>query len=188
MDNHYHLVIETREANLAKGMRQLNGVYTRKCNWRCHKTGHIFQGRHKAIIVDRDPYLLELCRYVALNPVRAHAAGKTEDWKWSSYRATAGIDDALPFLSTNRLLARFSATRKRAFELYRIFVAEGISGRRWGHLHPFHLPVVRLNSLQRISHPVRGKAERRGSSNPAGNRNAGRGERWVGVAGNAAYT
>ena len=128
MGNHYHLVIETREANLAKGMRQLNGVYTQKCNWRYHKTGHIFQGRYKAIIVDRDPYLLELCRYVVLNPVRAHATEKTEDWKWSSYRATAGIDDVPPFLTTDRLLAQFSTTRKRALELYRIFVAEGISG------------------------------------------------------------
>ncbi len=128
MDNHYHLVIETREANLARGMRQLNGVYTQKCNWRYDRTGHIFQGRYKAIIVDRDPYLLELCRYVVLNPVRAHAAEKTEDWKWSSYRATAGIDDVPPFLTTDRLLAQFSTTRKRAFELYRMFVAEGISG------------------------------------------------------------
>ena len=128
MDNHYHLVIETREANLAKGMRQLNGVYTQKCNWKYHKTGHILQGRYKAIIVDRDSYLLELCRYVVLNPVRAHAAEKAEDWKWSSYRATAGIDDGPPFLTTDRLLAQFSATRKRAFKLYRMFVAEGISG------------------------------------------------------------
>ena len=128
MDNHYHLVIETREANLSKGMRQLNGVYTQKCNRKYHKTGHLFQGRYKAIIVDRDPYLLELCRYVVLNPVRARAAEKIEDWKWSSYRATAGIDDVPSFLAADRLLAQFSTTRKRARTLYQRFVAEGISG------------------------------------------------------------
>jgi putative transposase len=93
MDNHYHLVIETREANLSKGMRQLNGIYTQKYNWKHHRTGHVFQGRYKAIIVDRDAYLLEVCRYVVLNPVRAHAVEKIEDWKWSSYRATASLDD-----------------------------------------------------------------------------------------------
>ena len=128
MGNHYHLVIETREANLAKGMRQLNGVYTQKCNWKYQKTGYVFQGRYKAIIVDRDAYLLELCRYVVLNPVRAHAIEKTEDWKWSSYRATAGIDDVPRFLTADRLLAQFSTRRKRACELYRRFVTEGISG------------------------------------------------------------
>jgi hypothetical protein len=128
MDNHYHLVIETREANLARGMRQLNGVYTQKYNWKYHETGHVFQGRYKAIIVDRDPYFLELCRYVVLNPVRAHAAERVEDWKWSSYRATAGIDDVPPFLTVDRLLTQFSTTRKRACDLYRKFVAEGLSG------------------------------------------------------------
>jgi len=128
MDNHYHLVIETPDANLAKGMRQLNGMYTQHYNWRHQKTGHVFQGRYKAIIVDKDAYLLELCRYVVLNPVRAHAVDRPEDWKWSSYRATAGIDDALPLLTTEWLLAQFSDTRKRACGLYRKFVGKGIAG------------------------------------------------------------
>lgn len=127
MDNHYHLVIETREANLARGMRQLNGVYTQKSNWKYQKTGHVFQGRYKAIIVDRDSYFLELCRYVVLNPVRAHAVEKTEDWKWSSYRATAGSVVAPPFLATDGILGLFSRSRKRACELYRAFVTEGVS-------------------------------------------------------------
>ena len=97
MDNHYHLVIETPEGNLSRGMRQLNGMYTQKYNWKYHKTGHVFQGRYKAIIVDKDSYLLELCRYVALNPVRAHVVEEPEDFRWSSYRATAGIDKAPSF-------------------------------------------------------------------------------------------
>jgi putative transposase len=128
MDNHYHLVIETREANLSKGMRQLNGIYTQKYNWKHHKTGHVFQGRYKAIIVDRDAYLLELCRYVVLNPVRAHAVEKIEDWKWSSYRTMASLDDTPAFLAADELLALFSKNKKRARELYRRFVAEGITG------------------------------------------------------------
>ena len=86
MDNHYHLVIETPEGNLSRGMRQLNGMYTQKYNWKYHKTGHVFQGRYKAIIVDKDSYLLELCRYVALNPVRAQVVEEPEDFRSSSYR------------------------------------------------------------------------------------------------------
>jgi len=109
-------------------MRQLNGMYPQKYNWRHQKTGHVFQGRYKAIIVDKDAYLLEFCRYVVLNPVRAHAVDRPEDWKWSSYRATAGIDDALPLVTTEWLLAQFSDTRKRAFDLYRRFVVERIAG------------------------------------------------------------
>ncbi len=69
MDNHYHLIIETLDGNLSKGMRQLNGVYTQATNRRHLRSGHLFQGRYKAILVDKDQYLLELARYVVLNPV-----------------------------------------------------------------------------------------------------------------------
>ena len=127
MDNHYHLVIETPEGNLSRGMRQLNGIYTQKYNGKYHKTGHIFQGRFKAILVDKDSYLLELCRYVALNPVRAYMIEKPEDFRWSSYRSTAGFDKAPPFLVVDWLLAQFSSNRKRAESLYREFVLKGIT-------------------------------------------------------------
>ena len=127
MDNHYHLVIETPEGNLSRGMRQLNGMYTQKYNWKYHKTGHVFQGRYKAIIVDKDSYLLELSRYVALNPVRAHVVEEPEDFQWSSYRATAGIDKAPSFLVVDWLLAQFSHNRKRAEKLYKEFVLKGIT-------------------------------------------------------------
>ena len=79
MDNHYHLMIETTEANLSAGMRQLNGVYTQRFNRRHRRVGHVFQGRFKAIVVDRDSYLLELCRYVVLNPVRARMVREAKD-------------------------------------------------------------------------------------------------------------
>ena len=71
MDNHYHLLIETPDGNLSLGMRQLNGVYTQLFNRRHSRVGHLFQGRFKAIVVQKDSHLLEACRYVVLNPVRA---------------------------------------------------------------------------------------------------------------------
>jgi REP element-mobilizing transposase RayT len=71
MSNHYHLLIETPDANLSKGMRQLNGVYTQNFNRRHNRLGHVFQGRYKAILVEKQSYLHELARYIVLNPVRA---------------------------------------------------------------------------------------------------------------------
>ena len=90
MGNHYHLVLHTRRANLSLLMRHINGVYTQAYNRRHHKVGHLFQGRFKAILVDRDAYLLEVCRYVDLNPVRADMVSHPDDWPWSSYQAHAG--------------------------------------------------------------------------------------------------
>ena len=87
MDNHYHFVIHTRRANLSRLMRQINGIYTQAYNRRHHKVGHLFQGRFKGIIVDRDAYLLEVCRYVDLNPVRARMVRAPGNWPWSSYAA-----------------------------------------------------------------------------------------------------
>jgi REP element-mobilizing transposase RayT len=83
MSNHYHFVLETHRANLSRLMRHVNGVYTQRCNRRHQRVGHLFQGRFKAILVDRDAYLLEVCRYVDLNPVRARLVKRAEDWAWS---------------------------------------------------------------------------------------------------------
>jgi putative transposase len=91
MGNHYHLLVETPEGNLAKGMRQLNGVYTQRFNQAHARVGHVFQGRYKAILVQKEAYLLELSRYVVLSPVRARMVGEAGDWPWSNYRATAGM-------------------------------------------------------------------------------------------------
>ena len=126
MDNHYHLLIETPDGNLSKGMRQLNGIYTQKYNWRHTKTGHVFQGRYKAILVDKDNYLLELCRYVVLNPVRANMVKKPEEWKWSSYKATAGLKTIPEYLIVDWILSYFSRNKSEAQKLYRRFVREGI--------------------------------------------------------------
>lgn len=126
MDNHYHLMIQTPDGNLSKGMRQLNGIYTQASNRRHQRVGHLFQGRFKAILVDSDAYLLEVSRYVVLNPVRAGMVKKTEDWMWSSYRATAGLEDSAPWLAVDGILAQFAQRRSLAQQRYAQFVAEGI--------------------------------------------------------------
>ncbi|CAI4030911.1 Addiction module toxin RelE [Nitrospira tepida] len=135
MDNHYHLLVETPEANLSKAMRQLNGVYTQAFNRRHRRVGHVLQGRFKAIVVDRDSYLLELCRYVVLNPVRAKSTRKPETYAWSSYRATAGLAATPPFLAVDWLLSQFGRQRLAAQRKYRAFVAEGMGqGSPWEHV------------------------------------------------------
>ena len=126
MDNHYHLLIQTPDANLSKGMRQLNGVFTQTSNRRHHRVGHLFQGRFKAILVDSDAYLMELARYVVLNPVRAGMVKKPDKWMWSSYRASMGLVAAQPFLAVDGLLAQFAKRRTIAQARYARFVAEGI--------------------------------------------------------------
>ena len=126
MDNHYHLLIQTHDSNLSKGMRQLNGVYTQASNRRHQRVGHLLQGRFKAILVDSDPYLLELSRYVVLNPVRAGIVKKPADWRWSSYRASVGLEEAAAWLAIDGLLAQLAKRRSLARERYVQFVAEGI--------------------------------------------------------------
>ncbi|HET8941129.1 MAG TPA: transposase [Rudaea sp.] len=125
MSNHYHLLVETRESTLSKGMRQLNGVHTQTFNRRHRRVGHVFQGRYKAILVDRDSYLLELARYIVLNPVRAGMVRSANDWPWSSYRATAGWSEVPEWLTVDWVLSAFGTRRKPAMQVYRRFVSEG---------------------------------------------------------------
>ena len=135
MDNHYHLLIQTPDGNLSKGMRQLNGVYTQASNRRHRRVGHLFQGRFKAILVDSDAYLLELSRYVVLNPVRAGMVENPADWAWSSYRASLGLESPAPWLAVDGLLAQFAKQRDLAQQQYAQFVAEGINAASpWRHL------------------------------------------------------
>jgi REP element-mobilizing transposase RayT len=125
MSNHYHLVVETPEANLSKGMRQLNGVYTQRFNRSHQRVGHVFQGRFKAILVEKDSYLLELARYVVLNPLRARMVRRLEQWPWSSYLATCGQVSRPDWLQCDCILSQFSAQRSRAIAKYAAFVHEG---------------------------------------------------------------
>ncbi len=126
MTNHYHLLIETPEGNLSLGMRQLNGVYTQLFNKYHGRNGHLFQGRYKAILIQKDSHLLEVCRYVVLNPVRARMVEGPESWKWSSYLATAGQAKSHPCLTTDWVLGQFSGKRGKAESEYRQFIRWGI--------------------------------------------------------------
>ena len=125
MSNHYHLLIETPDANLSKGMRQLNGVYTQTHNRTHGRSGHVFQGRYKAILVQKENYLLELSRYIVLNPVRAGMVRSAKEWPWSSYRATVGQSTGIDCLYVDGLLSAFGQRRKMAIERYKKFVSEG---------------------------------------------------------------
>src|SRR5688572_30626678 len=126
MTNHYHLLLETPSPNLSPALRYLNGVYTQAFNRRHRRVGHLFQGRFQAIVVEKDAYLLELCRYVVLNPVRAGVVQAPRAYPWSSYRATAGLTEAPAWLTVDWVWEQFGHRRRAAQTAYRQFVAEGI--------------------------------------------------------------
>lgn len=126
MSNHYHVVVETVEGNLSQGMRQLNGVYTQLINRTYKRVGHVFQGRCKAILVEKDSYLLELMRYVVLNPVRAGMVADASHWPWSSHAAMLGNEPCPPWLQTDWVLAQFSQERRTAIMQYIDFVRAGV--------------------------------------------------------------
>jgi REP element-mobilizing transposase RayT len=126
MENHYHLLIDTPDGNLSIGMRQLNGIYTQRFNKRHGRVGHLFQGRFKAVLVQKDSHLLEACRYVVLNPVRAERVQRPEEWIWSSYGATAGRTKPHACLVVEWVLGQFGSEKKRAEAVYRRFVRDGM--------------------------------------------------------------
>ena len=103
MDNHYHFVLQTRQANLSALMHRVNSVYSSTFNRRHGRCGHLFEGRFKALHIDRDAYLLEVCRYVELNPVRAHIVESPDQWRWSSYRSNTDMISSPRWLATGEL-------------------------------------------------------------------------------------
>ena len=125
MDNHCHLLIETNAPTLSKGMKHLNGTYTQRFNRSHKRVGHVFQGRFKGILVEKESYLLELSRYIVLNPVRARMVREAKEWPWSSYRATAGMSRVHDCLTTDWLLGTFNHKRLKAQQAYRDFIKEG---------------------------------------------------------------
>lgn len=126
MDNHYHLLVETLQPTLSRGMREVNGVYTQAFNRRHGRVGHMLQGRYKALLVDKDNYLLELSRYIVLNPVRARMFQTAGDWPWSSYQAVMGKAVALEGLVVAESLALFAEDRGVARRAFARFVAAGV--------------------------------------------------------------
>lgn len=135
MDNHYHLLLETPRPTLSAGMRQLNGVYTQTFNRHHRRVGHLFQGRFKAILVEKEAHLLELCRYVVLNPVRAGFVQHPHQWRWTSYRATIGRVEVPAYLTVDWVLGQFGRRLREARRAYEQFVREGIGCESpWGQL------------------------------------------------------
>lgn len=127
MTNHYRLLIETPDGNLGQGMRQLNSVYSRYYNRRHSLVGHVLQGRYKAILVQKESYLLELARYIVLNPVRAGIVDQLDDWEWSSHPFMMGKRPSPQWMSTSWLLALFGADQCSARQAYLAFVLGGIN-------------------------------------------------------------
>ncbi len=135
MTNHYHLMIETPQPNLSRGMSQLNGMFTQRFNRNHDRVGHLYQGRFKSIIVDKDSYLLELSRYIVRNPVAARMVDNVGDWPWSSYQATSGMLTPPDFLQVDWLLSQFSHLKAHAQEAYIGFVGEKTNISPWDSLN-----------------------------------------------------
>jgi hypothetical protein len=129
MTNHIHLVLQVSDIPLSLSMQNLSFRYTKWINWRLKRTGHLFQGRYKAVLVDGDSYLMELVRYIHLNPVRAGMVKDPEEYPWSSHRIYLG-KESLPSLTTDWLLEHFSKTSAEAREGYRNFVLDGLGEER----------------------------------------------------------
>ena len=127
MGNHYHLLVQTPKANLSVAMRQLNCVYTQRFNRRHERCGHVLQGRFGAQLIDGDAYLREVCRYIVLNPVRAGLVAHPSEWRWSSFRATAGETAAPGFLTVDWVRSLSSSrTQTEAVQRFVTFVEAGI--------------------------------------------------------------
>lgn len=127
MPNHYHLLLRTKDANLASGMRRLNSRFSQTANWRHENVGHLFQGRYKSFLVEEERYLLALLRYIALNPVKAGLAHKPEDWQWSNYRTFLPSAEAAPsWQGRDSVLADFKTQDTDGREAFCRYVHDGI--------------------------------------------------------------
>ena len=126
MGNHYHLNVETPECTLSTGMQRLLGRYAQRFNKRHHRRGHLFEARFKNVLVEKDAYGLELSRYIALNPVRAHLVERPEEWKWSSYAARAGLAEHPTWLSREPLFGEPGGDPEWQQGEYRNFVLSKI--------------------------------------------------------------
>ena len=134
MTNHVHLAIQVGEIPLSRIMQNLSFRYTRWVNWRRNRSGHLFQGRYKSVLVDADAYLLQMVGYLHLNPIRAGIAADPEDYRWSSHRAYLGREQ-IPWLTVDPVLSQFSASLPKARKLFEAFVADRLGE---GHRREFH--------------------------------------------------
>ena len=164
MTNHFHLLIETPEANLNRLMHYINGSYTGYYNRKHKRIGHLFQGRYKAILVDRDSYLVELSRYMHLNPVRAGMVGKPEDYQYSSYRSYI-FPAGEKIVDRDMILGMVSNKPKEAFERYRYFIEQEIGQEIESPLKKVYAGMILgeerfiKSSLKRVKEAWEGKEE-----------------------------
>ena len=126
MPNHYHLLLEIPRGNLRQILHHLNTSYTNYFNARTGRVGHLFQGRYRSILVEKDAYALELSRYIHLNPVRASLVKHPSEYPWSSYLAYTGIRKDWDWLKTDFILNQFGRDKKKSRNKYRRFVEEGM--------------------------------------------------------------
>ncbi|HYI09603.1 MAG TPA: transposase [Thermoanaerobaculia bacterium] len=122
MSNHFHLVVQTPQPNLSRGMQWLNGKYAAWFNKAHRRSGHLFQGRFHNVLVEKEFYFAEVLRYVVLNPVRANMVERPENYRWSSYRATAGLEKAPDWFDLTAALAIFGTGEADRYASYRSFV------------------------------------------------------------------
>ncbi|NKB22325.1 MAG: hypothetical protein GKS01_17700 [Alphaproteobacteria bacterium] len=139
LEDHYHLVIETPEANLGRGMGRLNMAYSQWFGRQYDQPGHLFHGRYKSIILQKERHLLEVCRHVALNPVRVQAVNRVDHWKWSSYRPFAFDEIEPSWLHRDWLLDQLSSERADQADAWQNYVSEGLDAPSpWDNLRAGH--------------------------------------------------
>jgi REP element-mobilizing transposase RayT len=127
MDNHYHLLLHTPQGNLSRSMRHLNGLYTQRYNRKYRRDGSLFRGRFKAVLIEADAYLLELVRYIHLNPVQAGLVEEPHDYAWGSHAAYLQSASSPGWLVKDEVLGRFGARGEDAVRRYQEFVQAGVS-------------------------------------------------------------
>ena len=125
MRSRYHLLVETPLGRLSRGIKAVNGRYAQWFNWRHERRGHFWESRFRSVLVQKESHLMELHRYIVLNPVRAGLVERPSEWRWSSYRATAGLAAAPDWLEVDWTLSQFARGRSAARADFRRFVAEG---------------------------------------------------------------
>ena len=127
MGNHYHLLIETPKGNITKVMHYLNATYTGYFNKKYGRVGHLFQGRYKGLLIEKERYLLSVSRYIHLNPVRAGMSRRPEEYRWSSYPEYIRRDKKNKWLTSDWILGQYSRDEAKARRLYKAFVDEGLT-------------------------------------------------------------
>jgi putative transposase len=142
MDNHYHVILETPRGNLLKVMHGINGRYTGYFNRKYGRVGHLFQGRYRGIVIDKDSYLIPLSRYVHLNPVRAGVVERPEHYRWSSYRGYIGRGRECEWLECSWVLSQFGRDRNGARRKYKEYVEQALKEKVENPLERLHGQVI----------------------------------------------